>query len=329
MKKCCKYCINPMGLNVVNPVTGKELKFYEVGNETVCEICFDIMNSGSLPSRKQFDEEFELFLRENKKILFAYSGGLDSTVVLAKLASECQKRSIELQIFTVDTKVKGRVAEENIENVLNFLNLKKNHFYVDVADKIQDNPKILDITGKPVTTLDVYKICREKGILPCGKICNTMIDGTYDSVMKDLGFTVMVTGGDTPKKNSKGAYSLFWTKPSGVTIVRGAYAFGLSKLINFTYITDHKIPWVHPRCGGYDTDCLIPGVFFAEGLNFQSNRGMEFVVAKYPIILDYLTERVRFGVINYEEALKMITSVDVSSEQSYGELLEILEIKSR
>jgi hypothetical protein len=253
---------------------------------------------------------------------------LDSTVVLAKLAQECQKMSIELQLFTVNTGVKGRIAEENIENVLNFLNLKANHFYIDITDQIQDDQKILKITGNPVTTLDVYRICREKGILPCGKICNTMIDGAYASVMKDLGFTTVVTGGDTPKKNSKGVYSLFWTKPSGVTIVRGAYAFSLSKSANSDYIRDHKIPWVYSGCGGYDTDCLVPGVFFAEGLNFQPNQEMEFVIAKYPIILDYLTERVRFGVIDYAEALKMITNVDISSQQSYEELAEILEIKS-
>ena len=200
MKKHCKYCINPAGLNVINPATGKALKFHETDDGFVCEICHDIANSRCLPSREQFDEEFELFLQNNKKILFAYSGGLDSTVVLARLAHECRERSIKLQIFTVNTGVKGRITEENIENVLNFLDIKKNHFYVDVADKIQNDPSILNITGRPATTLEVYGICREKGILPCGKICNTMIDGAYDFVMKSLGFTVMVTGGDTPKK---------------------------------------------------------------------------------------------------------------------------------
>lgn len=329
MKKHCKYCINPVGLNIINPATGKALEFHEDGEGLVCEICHDIASSGCLPSRKQFDEEFDLFLQNNKKILFAYSGGLDSTVVLAKLVSECQKRGIELQLFTVNTTVKGMVAEKNIENVLNFLNLKKNHFYIDIANKIQNDPKVLSIIGKPMTTLDVYKICREKGILPCGKICNTMIDGAYDSIMKNLGFSQMATGGDTPKKNSKGVYSLFWTKPSGVTIIRGAYAFALSKSINSNYIKEHEIPWVHPRCGGYDTDCLVPGVFFAEGLNFQPDQKMEDVVAKYPIILDYLSERVRFGVIDYDEALKMIIHVNISSKQSYEELVRILETGSK
>ena len=328
MKKHCKCCINPIGLNVINPATGKALEFHETSEGIICEICYEIGNSHILPSSEQFNEEFELFLQCSKKILFAYSGGLDSTIVLAKLAQECQKRNIELRLFTVNTMVKGEVAGRNIENVLNFLNLKEQHFYVDIADKIQDDPKILEITGKPMTTLDVYKTCRNKNILPCGRICNTMIDGAYDSVMKDLGFNQMVTGGDTPKKNSAGVYSLFWTKPSGITIIRGAYAFALSKSINSAYIRDHEIPWVHPKCGGYDTDCLVPGVFFAEGLNFQPNQEMDFVIAKYPIILDYISERVRFGIIDYSEALEMITSVDISSKQSYGELMEIIEEKT-
>jgi len=329
MVKYCRYCINPIDLNIINNATGKALDFCETDNGFVCEICHEIISFRCLPSREQFDEEFDSFLQRNKKILFAYSGGLDSTVVLAKLVSECKKRRIELESFTVNTMVKGAVAEKNIEDVLSFFNLKKNHFYVDIANKIQDDPIILNITGKPMTTLDVYRICREKSILPCGKICNTMIDREYDSIVKHFGFSQIITGGDTPKKNSKGVYSLFWAKPSGVTIIRGAYAFALSKSINSSYIKEHGIPWINPRCGGYDTDCLVPGVFFSEGLNFQPDQKMEDVVAKYPIILDYLSERVRFGVIDYDEALKMITHVNISSKESYAELVKILEVGNK
>lgn len=324
MKKFCENCTNPAGVNLFNPLTGKALQFHETENGFVCEICYDLINSGSLPSREQFNEEFNSFLQNNDRILFAYSGGLDSTVTLAKLAPECKKRGIQLIIFTLLSGVKGSVAEKNISDVLNFFGLKDNHFYVDIVGTLQDSPNVLKVTGRPMSTLDVYRACYKQRVLPCGKLCNTMFDIAYDSVMKDWGFKQMVTGGDTPKKNSQGVYSLLWEKPSGITIVRGAYAFALSKSINLRFISENAIPWVNPNCGGYDTDCLVPGIFFAEGFNFQADQEVETVVNKYTVIAEYLTERVRFGVINYAEALKAIVHVDIASEESREELIKIL-----
>lgn len=324
-QKYCKHCINPVGLHVINPLTGEELDFQETKDGFVCEICQDMISSGSLPTREQFNQEFDLFLQKSNRILFAHSGGLDSTVTLAKLAPECKKRGIELIIFTLKHGVKGVIAEKNIEDVLNFLGLKDDHFYLDISNKLQNDPKILAITGQPMKMLEVYKTCRERGILPCGKICNAMFDKSYETIMRLTGFNTLVTGGDTPKKNAKGVYSLFWKKPSGITIVRGAYAFGLSKAINLRFIQENRIPWVNPECGGYDTDCLIPGVFFGEGFDFNPDQKIEDVAKKYPIILDYLTERVRFGVIDYDEALKAITHVDIANIGSYMELMKIFQ----
>lgn len=319
----CKHCINPRGLNVVNQTTGKDLKFYKVEEGVMCEICYEMMNSYSLPSRAYFDEEFNSFLRSSKRILFAYSGGMDSTVVLSKLLVECSRKDIDLQLFTIDTGVKGKIAMQNVKNVVRHFGLEEKHFFVDGVNQIQDNPKILSITEQSLTTLDVYRKCLEKSILPCGKICNTMIDQSYDRVMKDTGFEVMVTGGDTPKMNDERVYSLFWKKPSGITIVRGGYAFGLSKKINANYIKEREIPWINPGCGGYDTDCLVPGVFFSNGFNHQPQQEPEAVIRKYPIIIDYLAERVRFGVIDRNEGLRMLINVDISSPQSYHELMGI------
>jgi hypothetical protein len=317
--------MNPVGLGVINQATGQKLRFFDSGEGPICEICYQIEVSGCLPSREKFNEEFDLFLQNNKEILFAHSGGLDSTVTLAKLAPECEKRNIKLRIFTLKHGVKGEVTERNLENVLAHLSLKAKHFYVDIADTIQDDPKILDLFGKPMTTVGVYKACWERNILPCGKICNTMFDKAYDRLMEQYGFTQMVTGGDTPKKNEQGIYSLFWKKPSGITIVRGAYAFASSKAINTRFIKENGIPWVNPECGGYDTDCLVPGVFFALGLGFRANQEISTIAERYPIILDYLTERVRFGIIDYSEAKQAVTNIDIASPASYDELIKIFK----
>ncbi len=320
----CKHCVNPQGLGIINPNTQKEMKFFMGNNGIVCELCQEIISTNNLPSREQFNEELTTFLNANHRILFAYSGGLDSTVVLAKLNDECQRRGIDLRLFTVNTEVKGRVAMQNVDAVLRHLGLNAQHFYIDISQQIQHSPKIMELTGKPMTTVDVYRYCLTQGILPCGKTCNIMIDQAYDQAMATLNFQVLVTGGDTPKKNSLGVYSLFWKKPSGITIVRGGYGLALTKELNAKFISEHGIPWIHPQCGGYDTDCLVPGVFFSDRLNGQPEQEAKMTVTQFPIILDYLAERVRFGVINRDQGLQLLTRVDIASSESHRELMDIL-----
>ncbi|MFA5023595.1 MAG: hypothetical protein WC523_01370 [Patescibacteria group bacterium] len=323
MEKHCIKCTNPFGRHIVNPITGRELDFYPTEKGLICEICRDIEMAGSLPPQEELSAEFFSFLDSQKEILFAYSGGLDSTVVLVKLASECRTRGITLKLFTLKSGVKGTIADRNVENVIDFLGLYDNHLSVDISSRIQDNKKVLEVAGKPLATVDVYKACWEKGILPCGRICNSMFDEVYDSIMSRLGFNLLITGGDTPKKNQSGRYSIFWKKPSGITIVRGACAFALTKAGNTRFVRENGIPWNNPECGGYDTDCLVPGAFFAKALSFKAEQPIEVVAEKYPIILDYLTERVRFGVIDYEDGLRAASLVDIASPSSYAELIEI------
>ncbi|MFH0952592.1 MAG: hypothetical protein V1838_05470 [Patescibacteria group bacterium] len=321
----CDICVNPKGLGIVNPATDQELQFYEGDQGYICEICWEMLFSGKYPSRQKFDLEFEEFLNSQQRILFAYSGGLDSTVVLAKLIVECQRRKIELITFTIETGMKGKVAGENIANVLDHFHLQKNHLTVNITNVLQNDHKIVSAVGSPMTTFDVYKVCREKSILPCGKICNAMVDSVYEDVMQEYGVCELVTGGDTPKKNSVGVYSLLWNKPSGITIVRGGFAFGMTKLSNAKFIADNSIPWTHPHCGGYDTDCLVPGVFFAEQLDHQAEQKAENVIKRFPIILEYLSERVRFGVIDRDEGLRMLSRVDIASKDTYQEFIDIVK----
>ena len=328
MLEFCRFCINPKGLGVINPMTDRELQFHSDDQGTVCEICQEVLLSGIFPSREQFDEEFQTFLNTQSKILFAYSGGLDSTVVLIKLVEECKKRNIELTTFTIETGLKGKTTAMNISNVLKYLQLDQSHITLDIARTIQEHSKVLAITKEPMTTLDVYRVCHKKGILPCGKVCNTMIDHAYEQLMMDCGVSELVTGGDTPKKNLSGIYSLSWSKPSGITIVRGGYGFGLSKHLNASFISDNNIPWIHPKCGGYDTDCLVPGVFFSDRLDHKAEQTAEFVIDTYPIILGYLSERVRFGVIDRDDGLRMLTCVDIASDETYQEFINTVNTQN-
>lgn len=290
----------------------------------LCEACTEIQETDCLPTRDYFEQEFDDYLNNHSKILFAYSGGLDSTVVLALLVDECQKRKIELETFTVETGVKGKMAMQNIATVIKHFGII-NHMQIDITKKYQNDRRITAITGQPLTTLEVYRSCLAKNILPCGQICNVILDSSYTRLMEERGYTEMITGGDTPKKNQNGKYSLFWKKESGITIVRGSYAFGLNKQKNKLFIKERNIPWKHPHCGGYDTDCLVPGVFFAEATNGNPKLSIYETIEKFPIVIDYLSERVRFGIYARSEAIKMLKNIDIANLQSYIELHCLLE----
>jgi len=322
-QKYCQNCIFPYGLGAINLATGKPMLFHKIKGVLLCESCEDILSSGNFPSGNYFEKEFEKYINNHNRLLYAYSGGLDSTVVLAILAKKCQQRGINLDIFTINTGVKGKITNLNIKAIIKHLGLERQHFFVDITNEIQNNPQIVSIAGKIISTLEFYNLCFQRNILPCGRLCNSIIDGVYKRIMKEKRFTELVTGGDTPKKTNDGVYSIFWKKPSGIRIIRGGYAFNLSKKKNTQYLKENKIPWVNCKCGGYDTDCLNSRSFFARGFGGQSNVTLEKVVDKYPIIINYLTERVRFGIIEQEEALKMFTNIDIASLNTYIELESI------
>jgi len=313
-KKICSRCVNVDGLGLKNPATGNLVKIEKRGQLILCEQCEELEKKLTM-NRDYFDKEIEEYLNSRKRILFAYSGGLDSTAVLYILKNECQKRNIELITFTINHGFKGSRSLENINSVIRFLGI--DHFWVDIGSTF--------VESSGLSVLETYKQCFEKKILPCGKICNGILDKEYERIMSELDFTELFTGGDTPKKNEEGNYSIFWKKKSGILIVRGGYAFDLNKELNQKLIIDNEIPWVNPLCGGYDTDCLLPGAFFRETLNGRDKINLERLAKMFPIIFDYLSERVRFGTIDYDQAIKMLEKIDIGSKKSYKEIQTIFK----
>lgn len=316
--KICKNCVNPMFLL-------PDMTFFKDGQGVICSDCMDVKNS--FPSKEHFDKELDEFLNERERVLFAFSGGLDSVITLAYFSKECLKRGIKLEIITIFTGVKGRVAKENILNVISHFGLEKNITFIDIRDKLQTSQTVLESVGSAMPSKDLYLELYQKGILPCGKICNSVIDAEYREAMDRLDYDILITGGDTPKKNAKGKYSLFWQKKSGITILRGAYAFGLSKKANKNFIREHDIPWIDFSWGGYDTDCLVPGAFFRREVKNKPYLGISATIKRFPIILDYLSERVRFGIISREEALEKLRKIDIASDEAFSEFLNLLKRK--
>ena len=320
----CHQCALPSGLQLIDPQTGQEYGFSDKGG-FFCQVCADLKSDFRLPTRTEFDLEWTEYLNSRDRLLFAFSGGLDSVVTLAHLRDDCIQRGIELFVFTVETGAKGSVAAKNVAKTLEHFGLTKNHQIIDISTRLQTSELVTDVVGTPLSTLDVYRHCWQHGILPCGKLCNAMIDAAYLECMTVNRFTEIVTGGDTPKMSSGGQYSLSWKKPSGITIMRGAYAYGLSKHKNRQYILDKNIPWVDPECGGYDTDCLVPGVFFADLVDGDPVVGVQQTARRFRIIIDYLTERVRFGVIDRDEAIARMDKIEIASLVSYIELVKIFK----
>ncbi len=321
IEHCC-VCASP-NVDAYKNSKGQELIFKKNEESIICSDCLDFLDNHGYLNVACINSELGKFFLENNRILFAYSGGLDSTAVLFKLFSECLFRRIKLDLFTVDTGFKGLRAKDNVNRVVDFLGLKDNHFWVDWSKRTNSDQRILDSFSSPQKTFNIYKSCWEKGILPCGKICNSIMEGAYKEVMESLGYDVLFTGGDTPKIDNKGKYSIFWVDGSILT-VRGGYAFNLSKNKNDQIIKKNKIPWINPCCGGYDTDCLVPGSFFSREFNHIAKVDVETLYRKHPIIFYYLTERTRFGIIDRTTAIKMMSDVDICDSYSYLELLTMV-----
>ena len=291
--------------------------------QVICNQCKempqkDILEYNTFQERKIFFES-----HKDEELVFAFSGGADSVVSLALLIEECKKYGINYHVFTVDTGVKGVQTWENIKNIIHFFKIEKLYEVVDVRNLIINNDVTNQIIGNPISVIDLYRYCVSKNILCCGKICNSILDSVYMEILKKYKTSYLLTGGDTLKKNSQGKYSIIWNKKPGLNIVRMGAGFGLTKEKVRNYIKKHELPWINPKCGGYDTDCLIPGYFF-KNASYNQIEGADQISKNFPVVGEYIYERVRFGVIPYEEGKQLLNKLDVSSTKCYQELEKII-----
>jgi predicted PP-loop superfamily ATPase len=308
----CKTCIIPLDESFAKFVPAAALPILR--EEGLCNSCHSLQKDPFYNRYRGkdniFAEELEKFLESRRKVVFAYSGGLDSTVVLNLLNAECRSRGIDLFLFTIDHGFKGEVTKANIDSVIRFEGLEAQHRWVDVTKEMHPEGG---------NNFDFYANLYKQGILPCGLRCNRVINSTYRKILDSEKENVLITGGDTPKPNQKlGRFSIFWEKPE-LTVLRGAAAFGLGKTKNRNYVQQHNIPWVDPGCGGYDTDCLLPGALLRQ-ITDKTPFDFETVIRETPVVLEYFSERVRWGVIGREEAISRMTNLEVSDDASYKEI---------
>lgn len=280
----------------------------------VCSLCIDIQWDiyQLLEKSNVFTEEMDLFLKDRKKVVFAYSGWLDSTVVLNKLNRKCKEHLIELLCFTIDHWYKWHQAHKNIEAVIESEWLKNAHQRIDITNRKNNGKK----------NIEIYNECIQQDILPCGPTCNKIIDASYKKILDQYNEDILITGWDTPKFNKRlERYSIFREKPE-FNVLRGGVAFWLNKQSNQEYIRNHNIPREDPWCGWYDTDCLIPGTIL-RNLVKKKEYSYDNICHHLPQIVWYLSERVRRWIIDKDDALQKIQEIDIANDSSYREALEI------
>jgi len=263
--------------------------------------------------KKFFSSQFDFFLIGRKKVVFAYSGGLDSTVVLHLLNNLCKERGLRLVCFTVNHGFKGTKTMENIKRVINFEGLNDSYYLLDISDML---------VSKGVTVMDYFADFCKKNIVPCGVKCNKIVHGLYKKVLDDFGENYLITGGDTPIwDEGLENYSIFWNK-QGYIVVRGGVVFGLTKEKNKQFIKSNKVPWKDPGCGGYDTDCLIPGGI----LRGMVERGdsVDQIHKAVPQIKEYLENRKNVGVIDNNQFVKGMKKISFSNDESFVEFRNII-----
>lgn len=305
-------------------------KCVNLTKETICKECQEWQKMKNYEEAIQFQKEGHIlyeqlleFLRnkKDKKIVYAYSGGLDSTVVLYQLKELCRQEKIELRLFTIDNGFKGKKTWNNIQNCLKAMELKENWKLYSVKNEVIHQKIISETIGESLTVAEIYSYCFMNNILPCGKICNSIMEQFYQQILEENEEEYLVTGGDTPKINEKQEFSIFWKKPSNVKIVRAGAAFRLQKEQGKRFLQEHSIPWEDPCYGGYDTDCLVPGSILAS-LTGAENRtfSIEEIKEKFPVVIDFFSERVRMGVIERKSAIAQMGNLDISSYEGYVEM---------
>jgi len=308
----CKKCVIPLEESFAKFVPQTALPIRT--DKGMCNSCYSLENDPFFERYGQKDnifvEELEQFLEKRKKIVFAYSGGLDSTVVLNLLNKECRNRNIDLALFTIDHGFKGEITMANIESIIRFEGLESQHRLIDITNEANADGH---------RNFDIYANCYRGGVLPCGKTCNRIIDSAYRKILDKEQDNILITGGDTPKFNkSLNRFSIFWEKPEFI-VLRGGVAFGLGKTKNREYVKKNNIPWIDPGCGGYDTDCLLPGAIL-KNMTAGKFHNFETVVKDTPVVLEYFSERVRWGIIGREEAISRMNKLEVSDDFSYAEI---------
>ena len=100
----CETCVEPDNQSGAS-------RLIKYNKRSICQDCYSLETHRDyhefFGSNNLFQGEMQAYLNNRERVLYAYSGGLDSLVTLALLIPECERRGIELTTFTMDHGFKG------------------------------------------------------------------------------------------------------------------------------------------------------------------------------------------------------------------------------
>ncbi len=291
----CSKCIIPVGF--------PNYDFINYNNELLCNKCFNLISN---PIDKiQLKMNWDNYLIELRKkeitetnkyhaVLF-YSGGKDSTASLYLLVKVYK---LKILAFTLDNGLKGNRVLENIFNVTNYLGVDWYLYRHNLVKELND--------------------FINKGIYPCGKICNILQDKYYEVITKKFNIDTLITGFEIAPKN-KGII-----KKNGYTLVSFPALLSLGRE-RTTEICSY-LPW--KELGYFDsesyipgmTDCLAPCIAIEKKyknlcINFDN---IKVGSIEYEL-LPYIADRIRFGAADRNKVLKVLTEPIKASDLAWAE----------
>lgn len=262
-----------------------------------CQQCYEYRTSEYTVDRAA--KEFKYYLDFMKTIrpreslgipydaVMLFSGGIDSVFALSHLQEEFKKRGLTLGAVLIDHGMKG---EQTMKNALHVCR------YVGVDLHIYQN-----------NLVELFTRCYEKGIFACGRKCNEALKGKemMDKIMNDFGVDHVLTGGDTLIKTDQTPITVYgnryelpfysiWHVPTRTVRVVGAYNVTKEDITND--VSGH-MPWVNPGCGGYDTDCLHPGLVVLQLTQYIKKSGdppLEVIIERGDPLYPFFAARLQF-----------------------------------
>ncbi len=268
-----------------------KLKFVETKGRFLCLQCAALVERPIDP--QVLMSEFEEALKEAKTAeydaILAFSGGKDSAVALKLLV----ERGLKVLAFTVDQGMKNVKTRANINSIIDFLKVDW-----------------LLIHSYP------YKAFREmiiQGSSVCGQTCKTAWKlPVFRTVAQRYGAKAIFTGGDTPKN-----WSCIDQKDP--TFIRVVAAYSLTKRDIERAIAE--LPWEDPGVGPYDSDCLMASYGIYNILLRNGGHAPR-------ILIDYIAERIRFGLLDREEELEKLTRIPILSREDQKQVENLLELRN-
>lgn len=257
----------------LNATDNPLISFREYDGRFLCRECVDFF--ASPPDREALAREWEHVLDNMRgargyDFLLAYSGGADSTAALKLLVD---KYKLRVLAFTIDNGMKHDPVWNNALAVTRHLGV--DWLYVH------------DVKRAAGVIVEAMRTSEAGSCSSCNKGWRFP---NYRKLMEEYESSCVLTGLEIPHGGT-----IFGRKSKWLVKMMAAHMMPKKEL--FEYISD--LPWKDPGIvQGFDTDCLGGGF----GLELYRKKHSRHA----PIVISFLSERIRYRLLNREEELEKL-----------------------